>query len=356
MKALRLAVLALARDAKSGELGVLLLALLVAVSALTAVGFFTSRVSRAVDQQAGEVLAADLRLQSPNPIDREYFQEAAAAGLKTAELATFPSVVLIGEESALTAIRAVSEGYPLRGRVKVAAAPFQPGYEVDSIPGPREAWPEARLLAQLGAKVGDRLSIGNIELTVTRVLDYRPDQGSAFVDLAPTMLMRLEDLPATGLIQPGSRVSYAALFAGEVTAIAALKQQLAARKKPSERLVDLQEASRQERLSNHLKSDDFFSVEKFPEAKLAITGSKPGKGGQIEVTGNLTIKGITKLVTFPATIKNQGNGLEAEGTITVDRILYDIKYRSKSVLDPSALADRLIYDEFTLEFKLTASK
>ncbi len=121
-------------------------------------------------------------------------------------------------------------------------------------------------------------------------------------------------------------------------------------------VLDLQEASRQERLSNHLKSDDFFSVEKFPEAKLAITGSKPGKGGQIEVTGNLTIKGITKPVTFPATIKNQGNGLEAEGTITVDRILYDIKYRSKSVLDPSALADRLIYDEFTLEFKVTASK
>ncbi len=121
-------------------------------------------------------------------------------------------------------------------------------------------------------------------------------------------------------------------------------------------VLDLQEASRQERLSNHLKSDDFFSVEKFPEAKLAITGSKPGKAGQIEVTGNLTIKGITKPVTFPVTIKNQGNGLEAEGTLTVDRILYDIKYRSKSVLDPSALADRLIYDEFTLDFKVVASK
>jgi len=245
MKALRLAVLALVRDAKSGELGVLLLALLVAVSALTAVGFFTSRVSRAVDRQAGEVLAADLRLQSPNPINREYFERAATAGLKTAELATFPSVVLIGEESALTAIRAVSDGYPLRGRVKVADAPFQTGYEIDAIPGPREAWPEARLLAQLGAKVGDRLSIGTIELTITKVLDYRPDQGSTFVDLAPTLLMRLEDLPATGLVQPGSRVSYAALFAGDMTAIAALKQELAARKTPSERLVDLQEASPQ---------------------------------------------------------------------------------------------------------------
>lgn len=245
MKALRLALLALARDGKSGELGVLLLALLVAVSALTAVGFFTSRVSGAVDQQAGEVLAADLRLRSPNAIERGYFDSASKAGLKTAELAIFPTVVLAGEDSALTTIRAVSADYPLRGRVKVADAPFGPGYQVDTIPGPREAWPEARTLAQLGVEVGDRITVGGIELTITKVLDYRPDQGSSFVDLAPTLLMRLDDLAATRLIQPGSRVSYAALFAGDASAIAALKQQLTAHKKPGERLVDLEEASPQ---------------------------------------------------------------------------------------------------------------
>lgn len=245
MKALRLALLALARDGKSGELGVLLLALLVAVSALTAVGFFTSRVSGAVDQQAGEVLAADLRLRSPNAIERGYFDSASKAGLKTAELAIFPTVVLAGEDSALTTIRAVSAEYPLRGRVKVADAPFGQGYQIDAIPGPREAWPEARILAQLGVEVGDRITVGGIELTITKVLDYRPDQGSSFVDLAPTLLMRLDDLAATGLIQPGSRVSYAALFAGDASAIAALKQQLTAHKKPGERLVDLEEASPQ---------------------------------------------------------------------------------------------------------------
>src|SRR5688572_33175197 len=86
MKALRLAILALARDGKSGELGVLMLALLVAVSALTAVGFFTSRVSRAVEQQAGEVLAADLRVRSSNEIDRAYFDLAQSKGLATAEI------------------------------------------------------------------------------------------------------------------------------------------------------------------------------------------------------------------------------------------------------------------------------
>ena len=127
MKALRLAMLALLRDGKSGELRVLLLALLVAVSALTAVGFFTSRISRAVDQQAGEVLAADLKLQSGAVIDRGYFDMARQAGLRTAELATFPSVVFHNETSSLSAIRAVSGSYPLRGRVKVADAPFATG-------------------------------------------------------------------------------------------------------------------------------------------------------------------------------------------------------------------------------------
>ena len=139
IKALRLALLALLRDGKSGELRVLMLALLVAVSALTAVGFFTSRVSLAVDQQAGEVLAADLRLQSRTPIEREYFDLATTAGLTTAEISTFPSVIFKGEDSALSAIRAVSARYPLRGRLKVSDVPFGPALEVTALPAAGEA-------------------------------------------------------------------------------------------------------------------------------------------------------------------------------------------------------------------------
>jgi putative ABC transport system permease protein len=245
MKALRLALLALTRDGKSGELRVLLLALLVAVSALTAVGFFTSRVRLAVDQQAGEVLAADLRLQSREPIEPEYFQLAADADLKSAQLSTFPSVVFKGEDSALTAIRAVSANYPLRGRLKVADEPFGLAHETNSLPGAGEAWLEPRLFAQLGAKIGDRIRVGSTEVTVTRVLDYRPDQGSQFVDLAPTLLMRLQDVAATGLMQEGSRISHAALFAGNPQVIANFKQELSTRKKPGQRIVDVAEASPQ---------------------------------------------------------------------------------------------------------------
>lgn len=245
MKALRLAILALARDGKSGELRVLLLALLVAVSALTAVGFFTSRVSLAVDQQAGEVLAADLRLQSRTAIDQEYLRLATEAGLQTAELSNFPSVVYKGEDSALTAIRAVSASYPLRGRVKVADEPFGPAQETRAVPGAGEAWLEARLFAQLGAKVGDKIRVGSTELTATKVLDYRPDQGSQFVDLAPTLLMNLGDVAATGLAQQGSRISHFALFAGSPAVVAAFKERLTAIKKPGQRISDVADASPQ---------------------------------------------------------------------------------------------------------------
>jgi putative ABC transport system permease protein len=245
MKAVRLALLALVRDGKSGELRVLMFALLVAVSALTAVGFFTNRVSRAVDQQAGEVLAADLRLRSNEPISREYFTWAEEAGLETAELATFPSVVFVGEESSLTAIRAVTDQYPLRGRVRVAEVPFEKGVDIDGIPGKGEAWLEPRVMAQLGAKVGDRVRVGAMEMTIARVLDYRPDQGSTFVDLAPTLLMRMDDLPQTALVRTGSRISYAALFAGDPDSVANLKTRLQAAKTRSERISDLEDASPQ---------------------------------------------------------------------------------------------------------------
>jgi putative ABC transport system permease protein len=245
MKALRLALLALARDGKSGELRVLLLALLVAVSALTAVGFFTSRVSLAVDRQAGEVLAADLRLQSREPIDPTYIDMARQAGLQTAQVSSFPSVVFKGEDSALSAIRAVSPGYPLRGRLKIADAPFAPAREVETLPGPGEAWLEARLVAQLGAQVGDRVRVGTTQLRIAQVLDYRPDQGSQFVDLAPTLLMRMEDVAATGLMQEGSRISHALLFAGDAGRIATFKAQLQAAKRPGQRIADIEDTSPQ---------------------------------------------------------------------------------------------------------------
>ena len=105
MKALRFALVALSRDWRSGELAVLLAALVVAVAALTGVGFFTDRVGQAVAQQAAEVIAADLRLQASNPPSDDYGAAARAKGLETARTLSFPTVVFFGEASTLAAIR-----------------------------------------------------------------------------------------------------------------------------------------------------------------------------------------------------------------------------------------------------------
>ncbi|HEU0225426.1 MAG TPA: FtsX-like permease family protein [Steroidobacteraceae bacterium] len=245
MRALRFALLALLRDWRSGELAVLLAALLVAVTALTGVGFFTDRISQAVAQRAAEVLAADLRLRSLQPVGPEYEQLAAERGIATARTIFFPSVVFFGEDSALAAIRAVGPGYPLRGKLKISDAAFSAARETDELPGRGEVWLDPRLLARLGASVGDQVNVGAATFTVSRVLDYRPDQGANFVDLAPSLLLPLADLDSTELLGPGSRATYSVLFAGTPAAIADFKAELADRKTASERLVDIAEESPQ---------------------------------------------------------------------------------------------------------------
>lgn len=250
MRALRFAIRNLVRDLKSGEIAVLVLALVIAVASLTAVGFFTSRVSRAVNQQAGEVLAADLRLESARPIDESNDREATRRGLRSARLLSMPSVVFRGDDSSLVTLRAASAGYPLRGRLKVADRPFGAARTVDGIPAAGEAWADSRLLARLGATTGSQLTVGAATFRITRVLDYRPDQGAGFADLSPTLLVNIADIPSTQLIQPGSRVSRAVLFAGDASDVAGFRAWLESAKRKGERLQSVADMSPQVRASS----------------------------------------------------------------------------------------------------------
>lgn len=113
-------------------------------------------------------------------------------------------------------------------------------------------------------------------------------------------------------------------------------------------------ADMKKKLQGHLESDDFFSVDKNPTASLKITKVAPPKDGKQEVTGDLTIKGITKPITFPATITNDGKMLKATADMEVDRTLYDIKYRSLKFF--SDLGDKVIHDKFKLNVDLQAKK
>lgn len=213
------AIRSFARELRSGEVMVLLAAVALAVAALTAVGFLTDRIGRAVARQANEVLAADLRLRSPEEIPQQWRDAAEDFGLQTADTQTFPSVVFAGEVNALATIKAVSGTYPLRGRVRVADRLFGEERTVDAIPDRGEVWADAALMARLGVEVGDPVMLGESRLNVAAVLTYRPDQSIGFASLAPSLLVNIDDVPETGLINEGSRVNYALLVAGEESAV-----------------------------------------------------------------------------------------------------------------------------------------
>lgn len=116
---------------------------------------------------------------------------------------------------------------------------------------------------------------------------------------------------------------------------------------------DLTDAKSKGNLTGHLKSDDFFSVEKFNTSSFKITEAKSSNGTDYTITGNLTIKGITQKVSFPAKATVAGKKITATGQITFDRTKFDIKFRSGNYFED--LADKMIYDEVKLDVKLVAA-
>lgn len=235
----------LARDWKAGELNVLVTALLVAITALTAVAFLTDRVGQAVEMRAAESLAADLRVSSARTINPEFVSLAESAGLSTAKTASMPSVVFAGESNTLAGVTAVSENYPLRGTLKTSERLLGDISVTDSIPAPGEAWASPRLLARLGTDTNINIEIGAAQLKLTKVLEYRPDQGWRFADLAPTLLINQVDLEKTQLVQPGSRVSYRTLFAGSRGDIENFKPRLEVELEDGQRLSDIKDSNPQ---------------------------------------------------------------------------------------------------------------
>ena len=243
MKALVFALRSFGRELRSGEVLVLLVAVALAVSALTAVGFLTDRISKAVSRQANEVLAADLRLRSQERVPQEWTNLAHDYKLETAETLAFPSVVFAGDESALATIKAVSKNYPLRGSIRVSDTLFGEQRVVDGIPASGEVWADGALLARVGADVGDTLAVGELNLRVTAVLTYRPDQSIGFASLAPSLLLNIEDIDDSGLIGEGSRVAYALLVAGDEQAVADFNTAIQDRLPDSIRIRSQEESS-----------------------------------------------------------------------------------------------------------------
>jgi putative ABC transport system permease protein len=245
----RMALRALRRDWQSGELRVLAVALLIAVASVAAVGFFTDRIQLAMERKASELLGADLVVAAPDPIQAILAEEARRQGLQTAETLGFRSVVVAGETTQLTEVKAAGPGYPLRGALQVSHRPFVSPQTIATIPAPGQVWLDERLMQTLALQIGDSLDLGARAFRVDRILAYEPDRAGDLFSIAPRLLMNLADVPSTGLVQPGSRVEHRLLLAGAPGALEAFKSWAQPRLKTGEKLQGVRDARAELRLA-----------------------------------------------------------------------------------------------------------
>ena len=249
VKTLPLAMRMLRRNWSAGELRVLLLALVIAVASVTTVGFFADRVQAALDRQANELLGGDLVVIADHPIPAAFGQAAAREGLAVAQTRTFPSMVTASGGVNLAEVKAVSAGFPLRGRIRVADAPGEPDREVEGGPKPGTVWIGLPLAGRIGAKVGDALQVGRARLAVAAVITREPDSVLDYFGIAPRVLMSADDLEATGLIQVGSRVMHRMLVSGDTGAVQRFRAQMTPTLGRGERMEGVRDARSEVRVA-----------------------------------------------------------------------------------------------------------
>lgn len=213
---LRLSFRMTARDWRAGELRFLLIALIVAVSALSAVGFFIDRMKSGLNRDAHQLLGADLLINADNPVPPAWRAEALRRGLVLADTVTFPSMAQAGQGeqsmAQLASVKAVSPGYPLRGQLRITTDPARAGAaqgsKTDATPEPGTVWVDLNVLTALRTSVGGTIQVGDKAFRIAQLIASEPDRGPSFANFAPRVMFSLGDLAATGLVDNGSRVTY----------------------------------------------------------------------------------------------------------------------------------------------------
>jgi putative ABC transport system permease protein len=222
-QALALAWKLLGRDYRAGELTLIAVAIVVAVAGVTTVGFFTDRVQRVLDVQANRLLGADLVIAHTRPTAPALRDEALRRGLAAIEIQRFPSMAMKGERTALSEVKVIAPGYPLRGELRIADRLFGPDRVARTIPDPGTVWVDERLYTSLELAADDSITLGNAKLRVAAIVTHEPGVEMGFLSGAPRVLLNAADLEATGLVQAGSRVRYRLQVAGEDAAVEAYR-------------------------------------------------------------------------------------------------------------------------------------
>ncbi|MCG6658062.1 FtsX-like permease family protein [Halomonas campisalis] len=223
-RTLRLSARGLLRDLRASDVRALFLALALAVAASTMIGFFLDRLDRGLTHQAGQLLGGDLVLEQSRPFDDDLRRTLAQAGLELSDQTGMVTMVSFDDAFHPASLKAVDSRYPLYGEALVDL-----GEGMQSVPrgpAPGEAWLAPRLALLLEAELGDRVRVGEIELTVAGLIEREPDQQGGFGNFNPRLMMHADDLAASNLVQAGSRVSHTLLGAGEPAALDALAPRL----------------------------------------------------------------------------------------------------------------------------------
>ena len=244
MNPLRHAARSLRREFFAGDLLTVAAALVLGVAAMTAVGTLVDRVALALAASAAETLGGDLGVRGRQDPPAEFAAEAAARGLRSTRLVSFPSVLFHGEASQMATIKGVDAGYPLRGELRVAREADGLDATTAGAPPPGQAWADPRLLQALGVRVGDDVEFGSGQLRIAGVLQSEPDAAGELLQMAPTLLVGREEVEAAGLLGPGSRASYRLMFAGQADAVAGFADWLRPRMDGGLRMVTLEDARR----------------------------------------------------------------------------------------------------------------
>jgi len=236
----KLAWLLLRRDLASGEVRVLLAALLLAVTAVTTVSFITDRAERAFALEANRLLGGDAVLRADQPIAPEFLQLAQAPGLQSTQTVGFLSMVQHAARFRLSEIKAMAPGYPLRGEIRIRTR--QGEQTADSVPAETEVWLSRAGAQALGAKLGDQLKVGTETFVLSALVLQEPDAALDYFNSAPKVYLHLAALPATGLIQEGSRVTYRLVVAGLPDAVLAFERAARSKLERGQRVETISDA------------------------------------------------------------------------------------------------------------------
>jgi len=222
MNTLKLALRQLRRNLVAGQVRILLAATVLAVLAMSAVGFVTDRAERALALEANRLLGGDAIVRADGPIDQALYQYVKDLGLQHSQTVEFNSMLRLGQgEEArvqLGELRALGEGFPLRGSFRIVD---EQGVEhnAEAVPAPGTVWLSRQGADTLDARLGETLYLGESAFVLAALVIQEPDAVLDYFNIAPRVFLNLADLPDTGLIQEGSRVRYRLVIAGATDAV-----------------------------------------------------------------------------------------------------------------------------------------